>query len=122
MPMSEPVSVANAEHYVWGDVCDGWHLVRSAGLSVIEERMPPGTREQRHLHSKARQFFYVLAGELTIEIEGQVHRIAAGQGIEVAPGERHQATNPEAESGRGGAEVRFLVISAPPGQGDRVLA
>lgn len=116
--MSEPVSVANAEHYVWGDVCDGWHLVRSEGLSVIEERMPPGTREQRHHHTAARQFFYVLAGELTLEIEGQVHRIAAGQGIEVTAGQRHQAANP-AESD---AEVRFLVISAPPAQGDRVPA
>ena len=29
-------------------------------LSVIQERVPPGDRERRHLHSKARQFFYVL--------------------------------------------------------------
>jgi quercetin dioxygenase-like cupin family protein len=114
--MQKPVSVTNAQHYIWGEVCDGWHLVRSAGLSVIEERMPPGAQEQRHLHTRARQFFYVLAGELTLEIEGQVHRIAPGQGIEVAPGQGHQAANPA----NAGAEVRFLVISAPPAQGDRV--
>jgi len=36
----EPVSTRNGEHYIWGDVCDGWHLARAAGLSVIEERMP----------------------------------------------------------------------------------
>ncbi|HKO11259.1 MAG TPA: cupin domain-containing protein [Acidobacteriaceae bacterium] len=113
--MQKPISVTNAQHYIWGEVCDGWHLVRSEGLSVIEERMPPGAQEQRHLHTHARQFFYVLAGELTLEIEGQVHRIAAGQGIEVAPGHRHQAANPAG----GCAEVRFLVISAPPAQGDR---
>lgn len=118
MAMNEPVSAANAEHYVWGEVCDGWHLVRSDGLSVIEERMPPGTSEQRHLHTKARQFFYALAGELTLEIEGRVHRLHAGQGIEVAPGERHQAINPA----DGSADARFLVISAPPAQGDRVPA
>lgn len=116
--MQKPVSVTNAQHYIWGKVCDGWHLVRSEGLSVIEERMPPGAQEQRHLHTHARQFFYVLAGELTLEIEGQVHRIAAGQGIEVAPGHGHQAANPAG----GRAEVRFLVISAPPAQGDRVPA
>jgi quercetin dioxygenase-like cupin family protein len=113
--VQKPIGVSNAEHYTWGGMCDGWHLVRSEGLSVIEERMPPDTQEQRHFHTHARQFFYVLAGELTLEVEGQVHRIAAGQGIEVAPGERHQAMNPA----HAGAEVRFLVISAPPAQGDR---
>jgi hypothetical protein len=58
--MSDPVSVANGEHYTWGGICDGWHLLRAEGLSVIEERMPAGTFEQRHFHQQARQFFYVL--------------------------------------------------------------
>jgi len=38
---AEPVEVIsreNAEHYVWGDSCDGWHLVRDSDLSVGEER------------------------------------------------------------------------------------
>lgn len=34
------ISKANAEHYLWGGDCDGWHLVKSQGLSVIHERMP----------------------------------------------------------------------------------
>jgi mannose-6-phosphate isomerase-like protein (cupin superfamily) len=40
-------------------------------------------------------------------------RLGARQGLEVGPGEKHQVTN---ESGR---DVRFLVISTPPAQGDR---
>jgi len=78
--MGDPVSAEAAEHYRWGEVCDGWHLVRSEGLSVIEERMPAGAREQRHFHTKARQFFYVLEGELTMEVEGGVMRWARGRG------------------------------------------
>jgi quercetin dioxygenase-like cupin family protein len=109
----EPVSSATAEHYVWGDVCDGWHLVRSPELSVIEERMPPGTSEQRHKHERARQFFYVLAGELTMELEGTVHTLAAGARLEIAPGQAHQAMN------RSAKDVRFLVVSQPPSHGDR---
>ena len=35
------VSAGTADHYVWGDGCDGWHLVASDRLSVIQERMPP---------------------------------------------------------------------------------
>ena len=32
--------------------------------------MPPGTAETRHKHSRVRQFFYVLSGELTLEVKG----------------------------------------------------
>jgi mannose-6-phosphate isomerase-like protein (cupin superfamily) len=110
----EPISFETAQHYLWGGNCDGWHLLRCEELSVIEERMPPGTQEQRHAHTRARQFFYVLEGELTIEIEGEVNRIGARQGLEIAPGEAHQVRNESA------ADVRFLVVSSPPAQGDRV--
>ena len=33
------VSIKNAEHYFWGEKCDGWHLAKSSGLSVIQERV-----------------------------------------------------------------------------------
>lgn len=111
--MSDPINTATAPHYIWGEVCDGWHLVRDAGLSVIEERMPPGTQEQRHFHSHARQFFYVLDGELTMEVEDRTYALVPRQGLEIAPGERHQAHN------RSSADVRFIVISNPPSHGDR---
>jgi len=108
------ISTANAEHYTWGNQCDGWHLVKTPELSVIEERMPPGTSEVRHHHVRARQFFFVLEGELTMEIEHHDFVMKAGEGIEVSPGLAHQALN------RSGAEVRFLVTSQPPSHGDRV--
>jgi quercetin dioxygenase-like cupin family protein len=116
--MSKTISTVSASHYVWGEVCDGWHLVRGDALSVIEERMPAGAQEERHFHTKARQFFYVLEGELTLEVEGAVHRLGPRQGLEIAPGERHQAFNASREECA--MDVRFLVVSAPPGQGDRV--
>lgn len=50
-------SAENAEHYIWGDHCDGWHLLKTERLSVIQERMPPGTAEQRHYHERAQQLF-----------------------------------------------------------------
>jgi quercetin dioxygenase-like cupin family protein len=111
--MADPVRAAEDNHYVWGEVCDGWRLVRSPELSVIEERMPPGATEQRHFHNRSRQFFYVLEGELTMEVEEQTHLLKTHHGLEIAPGERHQAKNPSA------ADVRFLVISQPMIQADR---
>ena len=78
--------------------------------------MPPGTREVRHRHARARQFFYVLAGTLTMEVEGTRHRLAAAHGDRDAPGTAHQAIND------GDADVEFLVVSTPPSHGDRIAA
>jgi mannose-6-phosphate isomerase-like protein (cupin superfamily) len=111
--VSGPISTDTADHYVWGEVCDGWHLVRSENLSIIEERMPPGTAEQRHWHQRARQFFYVLEGELTMQFDDHAETLAARQGIEIAPDLPHQAKNLSQ------ADTRFLVISEPPSHGDR---
>ena len=78
--------------------------------------MPPGTLEARHFHSRARQFFFVLDGELTIEVEGQEFLLRVGEGLEVSPGEAHQVFN------RGTLPVRMIVTSQPPSHGDRINA
>ncbi len=107
------ISVGTAEHYTWGGRCDGWHLVKRPELSVIQERMPPGTAEVRHLHRSARQFFYVLRGRAHLEAGGTDHELTAGEGLEVAPGTPHQMSN-TSES-----EVEFIVVSQPHSHGDR---
>ena len=71
-----PVSRDNAEHYRWGVDCDGWHLVKDKQLSVIEEFMPPGAAEIRHHHERSQQFFYILTGEVLMEINGENMLIA----------------------------------------------
>jgi quercetin dioxygenase-like cupin family protein len=112
----DTVSTGSAEHYRWGQGCDGWHLLAGDDLSVIEERMPPGTCEVRHRHARSRQFFYVLQGELTLELDGTTHRFATGHGLHVPPGVAHQVRN-DSE-----AEVRMLVVSSPRSHGDRINA
>ena len=65
------ISIENAEHYVWGGICDGWHFLKrdtctwrtlapgaSAGecrceMSVIQERVPAGGAEVMHYHNLA---------------------------------------------------------------------
>lgn len=110
------VSTGNAEHYHWGQGCDGWHLLAGEDLSVIEERMPAGTSEMRHRHARARQFFYVLHGVLVLEVEGITHTILPGQGLHVPPGAAHQARN------EGEVDACMMVISAPRSHGDRIAA
>jgi len=110
------ISPDNAEHYFWGDSCDGWHLVREPSLGVIEEQMPPGTSEVRHYHQKARQFFYILSGAAEMEIDGRDVPLMPGQGVHIPPGVPHCIRNKSAEP------VRFLVVSHPHSHGDRVPA
>lgn len=108
------VSINTAEHYLWGDGCDGWHLVRTPTLSVIQERVPAHSQESRHYHRHAAQFFFVLVGTATLEIDGQRHQIAPHQGVHVAAGLAHQLRNEQA------GELIFTVTSNPPSHGDRV--
>ncbi len=103
-----------AQHYLWGERCDGWHLLKDARLSVIEERMPPGAAEVEHHHLRAQQFFYVLSGIASFEVNGEARAVDAGQGLHVAAGVRHRIAN------RGGEDLRFLVVSEPASHGDRV--
>lgn len=111
----EIVSLANAEHYTWGEVCDGWHLLKSGSLSVIEERVPPGGAEARHYHEQAHQFFYVLSGRATMELPEETMTIGPRQGIAVPPKTPHRLLN------QGDQDLFFIVVSSPLSHQDRVL-
>lgn len=106
-------SKETAKHYVWGQQCDGWHLAATPNLSVIQECVPSGASEVRHMHSRAEQFFYVLAGTATLEVAGTVYELAANQGYHVPAGVPHTLSN------RHEPNLEFLVISTPPSHGDR---
>ncbi|MGE7951803.1 cupin domain-containing protein [Lysinibacillus xylanilyticus] len=96
------ISKQCAEHYIWGDQCDGWHLVKNNDLSIIHERMPAKTAEVNHYH--AQQFFFVLSGTATIDIDGKRIVLHKNEGLEVPPLTPHQIRNNLEEA------VEFLVI------------
>ena len=112
--MTAAISTANAEHYLWGAGCDGWHLLQRDDVSVIQERMPAGASEVMHHHNASRQFFFILSEEGTMIFEDQEITLRKGDALEVPPGARHQFCN------RSGTDVHFLVISVPPSHGDRI--
>ncbi len=105
----------NAEHYTWGDGCDGWHLVKRDDLSVIQERVAPGKSEVMHYHEHARQFFYVLKGTATLVFDTGDIVLREREGVEVPPKVPHQLRNDSSE------ELEFLVVSAPKSHGDRIV-
>jgi len=108
------ISIENAEHYIWGDVCDGWQLLKRDDMSVIQERVPAGGAEVMHYHNDSRQFFYILDGEGVMIFDDRQIVLNKGQGIEINPQEKHQFKN------QSNADVHFLVISVPTTRGDRV--
>jgi mannose-6-phosphate isomerase-like protein (cupin superfamily) len=110
----EIVSKENAEHYNWGQICEGWHLLKSSHLSVIEERVPPGGSELMHYHERAHQFFYILSGKATMEIDGRKITIKAQQGLSVPPKVPHRLFNESRQ------DLLFITISSPMSHGDRI--
>ena len=107
-------SIETAEHYTWGDGCDGWHLVKSQTLSVIQELVPPGCREIEHYHKRSEQFFFILSGIATLEVNGVSRQLMPLQGFHVKAGVKHQLSNEHKEN------LSFTVTSTPPSHGDRV--
>lgn len=105
-----------AEHYLWGQGCDGWRLLDGADLSIIEERMPPSTSEVLHLHARAEQFFFVLEGEALFNLGGEELRVGERSGLHVPPGIRHCVVNASER------DLRFLLVSRPSTRSDRVEA
>jgi mannose-6-phosphate isomerase-like protein (cupin superfamily) len=102
------------KHYTWGAGCDGWNLVDSPGLSVKQERMPPGTAEAEHYHRQARQFFFILEGNAVFETEEGRVEVGAREGFEIAPGIRHRIRN------IGNADLVFVLCSQPSTANDRI--
>ena len=112
---NEVISKDNAMYYQWGEQCDGWHLVDTYDLSIIKERMPPGTREAKHYHQTANQFFYILEGEATIELESKTFVLRPSEGLYIKAGQVHTIRNNLDE------DLLFIVTSSPHSHGDRII-
>ncbi|MDD3741089.1 MAG: cupin domain-containing protein [Bacteroidales bacterium] len=108
------IKTDKSNHYIWGTDCDGWHFVKTDNLSVIKETMPPGTHEKLHYHEKSQQFFYILSGKASFEIEGVEYILKQKQGISIVPLEKHKIKNISNK------DLEFIVVSNPISHGDRI--
>lgn len=108
------IDIKNAPHYNWGNACDSWVLADTNGLSVKQESMPPGTKEQRHYHVSAQQFFFILEGTAAFYAGDEKKTIHAQQGILIEAETPHYIAN---ESDK---KLTFLVISQPSTNNDRI--
>ena len=77
-------------------------------ISVTDSTMPPGfPGPVRHRHAQMTDIFYVLEGELAIELEGEWRVLGPGSFVLVPPGVAHTVAN------RGSAPTRILNIQQP---------
>ena len=102
------------KHYKWGSDCDGWNLVDEVALSVKQELMPAGTKEAKHYHQAAQQFFYILKGKATFEIEDSIIEINEGEGLHIEAGKKHRISN------AGSEDLEFILCSQPSTKSDRI--
>lgn len=108
------VSTENAEHFIWGDKCDGWFLAKHPSACIIQETMLPHTAEKKHYHEKTWQFIFVLSGNLTIEIGETEYQLSELEGIEMPEIIPHNFYNKTDKN------IIYILIAAPNVEGDRI--
>jgi mannose-6-phosphate isomerase-like protein (cupin superfamily) len=74
--------------------------------SLAEARVPAGGATERHYHKLAEEFYFILKGSGTMEIDGERRAVEPGDCILIPPGAWHTITADQ--------ELRFLCCCAPP--------
>jgi quercetin dioxygenase-like cupin family protein len=69
--------------------------VEAVGINQLT--LKPGQRGRIHRHERQEEIYLVIAGTLTIVVEGKPHALAAGTVARVAPPLRRQLVNNGAE-------------------------
>ncbi|MGA8263169.1 MAG: cupin domain-containing protein, partial [Ignavibacteriaceae bacterium] len=60
-------------------------FVNNEDLSIIQEKVPPGKSEVKHYHNISRQFFFILKGEGTIELQDKIVKLSKKRGWKFPP-------------------------------------
>ena len=74
--------------------------------SLAEATVPAGCSTQRHCHRLSEEFYFILEGGGTMEVDGGQREVAKGDAILIPPGAWHTITARE--------PLRFLCCCAPP--------
>ena len=74
--------------------------------SLAEASVPTGGSTERHYHKLSEEFYFLLEGEGTMEIDGESRKVQPGDAILIPAGTWHQITAI--------SPLRFLCCCAPP--------
>ncbi|MBI2274546.1 MAG: cupin domain-containing protein [Bacteroidetes bacterium] len=76
--------------------------------------MPAGTAEALHYHQFAQQFFFILKGTATFEIDGETIIVNEQEGIHIPAGRKHRISNNTSTA------IEFILSSQPSTAADRI--
>ncbi len=91
------------------------YLMQGPLSSFATCRLRPGEVLTPHLHKVMEENFYVLKGQVCVEIEGVKTVVEEGQMINIAPGEFHTVSNP------GDDYNEYIITCAPFAANDKYL-
>lgn len=74
--------------------------------SLAEAVVPAGTSTCRHHHKASEEFYFILEGRGTMEIDGSLQEVVPGDAILIPPEAWHQISAKD--------DLRFLCCCAPP--------
>ncbi|MCH7225519.1 cupin domain-containing protein [Haloferula sp. A504] len=74
--------------------------------SLAEATIPAGGETERHWHRDSEEFYFILSGTGTMEIDGEEREVGEGDAILIPAGAWHQI--------RATHDLRFLCCCAPP--------
>ena len=74
--------------------------------SLAEATVPVGRPTQRHYHRLSEEFYFILEGQGTMQIDGETRSVGPGDAVLIPPNAWHQITAAQT--------LRFLCCCAPP--------
>ena len=74
--------------------------------SLAEAAVPVGRPTERHFHKLSEEFYFILEGAGTMEIDGETREVGVGDAILIPANAWHQITARQT--------LRFLCCCAPP--------
>ena len=94
-------------HHVLGMTHEYRQLPGNGIGLVAVVTVPAGLGAPLHSHDVDEEIFYVLSGQLTVELDGTTHVLAAGDSCYLPLGSVHSFSN------RGSEDARFLAVVTP---------
>ena len=88
------ISLATLTPFTTKDGSSIRELAHTAVQSLAEATVPAGGRTIRHLHRNSEELYLVTAGEGTMELDGDMEPVRAGDCIVIPPGAVHGLDNP----------------------------
>lgn len=93
----------------WTVVLGGTETAGRFVRFIHRDRLPPGVSIGDHRHEDTEEYYYVVAGEGTMTLDGDPIPVAAGDVTAVYPGGIHGLKN----TGRGALDFVVICAAAP---------